>query len=69
MVGSTFDLFDWTGVTPTGAFAISSRYFWDLSNLCTTGEVALTAIPHPTSPAVFLFGVLAVLAQRRAIVS
>ena len=46
-VGRTFDLFDWTGVSPTGAFAISSPYTWDLSNLYTTGEVTLTAIPEP----------------------
>ena len=48
-VGRTFDLFDWTGVTPTGAFAVSSPYAWDLSNLYTTGEVTLTAIPEPTA--------------------
>ena len=46
-VGRTFDLFDWTGVNPTGAFAISSPYAWDLSNLYTTGEVTLTAVPEP----------------------
>jgi len=43
--GRTIDLFDWTGVTPTGAFTISSPYTWDLSNLYTTGEVTLTAAP------------------------
>ena len=48
-VGRTFDLFDWTGVNPTGAFAISSPYAWDLSNLYTTGEVTLTAVPEPAS--------------------
>ena len=52
-VGRTFDLFDWTGVNPTGAFAISSPYAWDLSNLYTTGEVTLTAIPEPST--LFLF--------------
>ena len=46
-IGRTFDLFNWTGVTPTGAFAISSPYAWDLSNLYTTGEVTLTAVPEP----------------------
>jgi uncharacterized protein YjbI with pentapeptide repeats/CubicO group peptidase (beta-lactamase class C family) len=45
----TLKLFDWTGVTPTGAFAISSPYAWDLSNLYTTGQVTLTAIPEPAS--------------------
>jgi hypothetical protein len=69
VVGRTFHLFDWTRVTPTSAFAISSPYFWDLSNLGTTGEIGFTAIPHPSLPGVFLFGVLVVLAQRRAIVS
>ena len=47
-VGRTFDLFDWTGVNPTGAFAVSSPYAWDLSNLYTTGEVTLTAVPEPS---------------------
>ena len=41
----TIDLFDWTGVTPTGAFTVSSPYTWDLSNLYTTGEVTLAALP------------------------
>jgi uncharacterized protein YjbI with pentapeptide repeats len=45
-VGRTFDLFDWTGVNPAGAFAISTHYGWNLSNLYTTGEVTLTAVPE-----------------------
>ena len=47
-LGRTFNLFDWTGVTPTGAFAVDSPYRWNLSNLYTTGEVTLTAIPEPS---------------------
>ena len=43
--GRTIDLFDWTGVTPTGAFAVSSPYAWNLSKLYTTGEVTLAALP------------------------
>jgi hypothetical protein len=46
-LGRTFDLFDWTGVTPVGAFSVSSPYQWNLSNLYTTGEITLTAIPEP----------------------
>jgi uncharacterized protein YjbI with pentapeptide repeats len=42
--GRTIDLFDWTGVTPTGAFTVSSPYAWDLSKLYTTGEVTLTSV-------------------------
>ena len=44
-IGRMIDLFDWTGVAPTGAFTVSSPYTWDLSNLYTTGEVTLTAAP------------------------
>jgi uncharacterized protein YjbI with pentapeptide repeats len=59
-VGRTFDLFDWSGVTPVGAFAIASPYRWDLSNLYTTGEVTLAAVPEPS--VLLLFSVaLAVL--------
>ena len=47
-VGRTFYLFDWTGVSPTGGFAVSSPYAWDLSKLYTTGEITLTAVPEPT---------------------
>jgi hypothetical protein len=54
-VGRTFDLFDWTGVNPTGAFAISSPYAWDLSNLYTTGQVTFTAIPEPDALGLVLF--------------
>jgi hypothetical protein len=54
-ISRTFDLFDWTGVTPTGFFAVSSPYAWDLSNLYTTGEVTLTAVPEPY--ALFLLGI------------
>src|SRR5262245_45208470 len=55
-LGRTFDLFDWTGVTPTGAFAISSPYRWDLSNLYATGQVTLAAIPEPTTLLLLLAG-------------
>ncbi len=43
--GRTIDLFDWSGVTPVGTFTISSPYNWNLSNLYTTGEVTLFALP------------------------
>jgi uncharacterized protein YjbI with pentapeptide repeats len=46
-IGRTFDLFDWMGVSPTGAFIVTSPYSWNLSNLYTTGEVTLTAVPEP----------------------
>ena len=57
-LGRTFDLFDWTGVNPTGAFAVSSPYAWDLSNLYTTGEVTLTAIPEPATLVLLMFAAI-----------
>ena len=44
-IGRTIDLFDWTGATPSGTFAVSSPYTWDLSKLYTSGEVTLAAVP------------------------
>jgi hypothetical protein len=42
-VGRTFDLFDWTGVTPSGSFSVASDYDWDLSRLYSLGQVTLLA--------------------------
>lgn len=52
LLGDSFQVFDWTGVSPTGAFAnISSNlpagYSWDTSQLYSTGDVTL--IPEPSS--------------------
>jgi uncharacterized protein YjbI with pentapeptide repeats len=42
-VGQTFDLFNWTGVTPTGTFIVDGGVDqWDLTHLYTTGVVTLT---------------------------
>ncbi len=40
-LGRTIDLFDWSGVTPTGTLTVNSPFGWDLSQLYTTGEVTL----------------------------
>jgi uncharacterized protein YjbI with pentapeptide repeats len=63
-LGRTLRLFDWTGVTPSGAFAISSPYRWDLSKLYTTGEVTLTAVPEPLMSVLLSFALIS-LFQRR----
>ena len=42
-LGKTYNIFNWTGVTPSGSFAISSPHGWDTSNLYTTGDLTLTA--------------------------
>jgi uncharacterized protein YjbI with pentapeptide repeats len=48
-VGRTLHIFDWTGVTPNDTFGIESPYLWDVSQLYSTGEVTLLAIPEPAS--------------------
>jgi hypothetical protein len=63
-VGRSFDLFDWTGVTPTGVFAITSPHTWDLSRLYSTGEVTLAGIPEPDTFWLFGFGLMALVAIR-----
>ena len=51
LVGDTFQLFDWSGVSPSGQFGqvlsgLPTRYVWDTSGLYTSGMVRLTI---PTS--------------------
>ena len=49
LIGTTFDLFDWDGVEPTGAFsaiATEDGFDWDVANLYTTGDVTLTSVPE-----------------------
>lgn len=47
LLGQSFQLFDWTGVNPTGSFTIQSPYTWDTRDLYTTGRVRLQAVPEP----------------------
>jgi hypothetical protein len=60
-VGRTFVVFDWTGVTPAGAFTVSSPYAWNLSNLYTTGEVTLTGVPEPATSVLAACGLATVV--------
>jgi hypothetical protein len=64
-VGRTFDLFDWTGVSPSGQFEIRSPYVWDVANLYATGEVTLIAVPEPSAASVMFIGIAAFVACRR----
>ena len=64
-VGRSIDLFDWTGVTPIGAFNVTSRYDWDLSQLYTTGEVTLTAVPEPSTLVALVLTAAGVCSCRR----
>ena len=59
-IGRTFDLFDWTGVTPTGVFTVDTPYQWDLSQLYTTGDVTLLAVPEPNSLGLFLIAAMTI---------
>jgi uncharacterized protein YjbI with pentapeptide repeats len=68
-IGRTFDLFDWTGVNPTGQFTIASPYAWNLSNLYTTGEVILTAVPEPAICTLVVAGACALTYHRRRKIS
>ncbi len=58
-LGRTLHIFDWTGVTPSGQLVVSSPYVWDATNLYSTGEVTLRAVPEPSAALIMLMGVTA----------
>jgi hypothetical protein len=62
-IGRTFRLFDWSGVSPVGAFSVARPHEWDLASLYTTGEVTL--VPEPVTLALLALGALGVLRGRR----
>ena len=59
LLGTTFDLFDWDNVLPNGSFtgiASMPGLSWDISNLYSTGEVTLAAVPEPFTLILLAFG-------------
>ena len=73
LVGDSFQVFDWTGVNPSGQFAnitndLPAGYAWDTSQLYTTGNVTL--VPEPSTLTLLgsaLLGLgIVYLRQRRA---
>src|SRR5262249_40662646 len=69
LVGMTFQVFDWSHVNPTGEFLVDSPYTWDLSQLYTTGNIKLIAMPEPSSLGLLAMGsvfVLGTLKRKRA---
>jgi uncharacterized protein YjbI with pentapeptide repeats len=58
-IGKPIHVFDWTGVTSNGTFDIGGPYTWDISQLYTSGDVTLTAVPEPASLLLLLIGGLA----------
>jgi len=68
LLGRTFDLFDWDSVLDeSNRFdeIVSWRgYVWDTSDLYTTGEVTLMAVPEPGTLALLALGCFSVLGER-----
>jgi len=67
LVGDTFQVFDWTGVNPSGRFAITNDlpagYSWDTSQLYTTGDVTL--VPEPSAIVLLVAGTAGLAGYRR----
>ncbi len=63
-IGRTFHIFDWTGVTPAGAFNLSSPYAWDVSQLYTSGQATL--VPEPSCLSLLVLAAPAWFRRRRA---
>jgi uncharacterized protein YjbI with pentapeptide repeats len=69
LVGKTYKLFDWSGVSPSGTFSTitdniygSSYYRLDTSRLYTAGEISFLPVPEPSTIAIlasFAMGALA----------
>jgi hypothetical protein len=50
LVGRTFKIFDWTGVSLQSPFTYyDSLYQWDTSHLYTDGTVTLIGVPEPSA--------------------
>jgi len=69
LVGIPFQLFDFSNVTLSGQFAVStdlsaSQFQWDTSQLYSDGIVTLDAVPEPTSASLLAIGSLALLRRR-----
>jgi uncharacterized protein YjbI with pentapeptide repeats len=65
-VGRSIRIFDWTQVSPAGAFQINSPMIWDLSQLYAAGQITLTAIPEPSCVALLGIAALAMGARKAA---
>ena len=63
LVGTTFHVFDWTGVKPEGKFNVESDYAWNLDALYTTGEITL--VPEPSGVVLAVLGTVAAIFWRR----
>jgi len=67
LLGDVYQLFDWTGVSPSGQFAditnnLPAGYAWDTSQLYTSGDVML--VPEPGTLALLGAGAIGLLGYR-----
>ena len=63
LVGDTFQLFNWSGVNPTGSFNIVADPGWDVSHLYTTGQVTYVGtVPEPSTLVLLGAGAITLLA-------
>lgn len=69
LVGATFDLFDWNGQLAMGEqfdqITSLPGHQWDLTDLYTTGEVTLLAVPEPASIVLLTLGMGVLMTRRR----
>ena len=66
LLGDSFHLFDWAGVSPSGRFAqiasdLPAGYTWDTAQLYTSGEVTLEATPEPATLSLLGIGAVALV--------
>ena len=70
IAGDTFNLFDWG--TTSGTFSavnlpgLGVGLAWDQTNLYSTGQIAVAAVPEPRAALLGGLGILALLRRRRA---
>lgn len=70
IAGDVFNLFDWA--TTSGAFSavnlpgLDAGLAWDQTNLYSTGQIAVAAVPEPRAALLGGLGIMALLRRRRA---
>ncbi len=74
LVGTTYNIFEWNGMLTPGQhfdrIVSPSGYVWDTSQLYTTGNVTLTAVPEPATLVMAFVGVVLLSAiKRRGVVA
>jgi uncharacterized protein YjbI with pentapeptide repeats len=61
LIGTSYQLFDWTGVNPSGQFLIVSDEVWDITHLYTDGTVTLLQVPEPSALSLISIGIIGLL--------